>query len=416
MAAEVITGFLPDLVTAVSGCVQSVSDQCRASGLITPSVYDKILESGDTSKDKARILIQAVSNSTETDEICFELFINILEQKLPYAVRDGLLERMKREANEKASSCTAVVPSTGDLRQIPRGELPRESVVQQTHLLERLEEAVRQHQRACDEKKLTEEKLKVKTEECHELKRTLEAKLQSLSILDKAKDKISTCESEIKTLKKRVEELESIIEEQAMQVKRGRNNAVMKTKEMFTRIAQESHTAGWEKGKEERRDGEQELTIEGIDTKRKKLEDKAKQHEASSNTSELVPTDALTLKHFENLQGCFKTMHLSRRRNQDPEYILKCYKNLVLHLGLSEKECQFNTKYPVTANLSSIISLWSQCYPGDSLGTTSFPTYSSLRKACLETGFGDVVLELPRDIEGLSRIELGNIPPIAYSS
>ena len=402
MDFKVIKSFLPELVTAVSGCVQSVSDQCMAKGLIATSVYNKILESGETSKDKARILIQAVSNSTDTDERCFELFMNILEQELPYAVRDGLLEKMRREANEKAGSCTAVVPSTGDLRQIPRGELPRESVVQQKHLLGRLEEAVRQHQRACDEKKLTEEKLKAKTEECHKLKRALDVKMQSLSVSDKAKDKISTCESEIKSLKKRVEELESIVEEQAMQVKRGRNNAVMKTKEIFIKIAQESHTAGWEEGKEETRDGERELTIQGKDTKRKKLEDEAKQHEESSATSELVPTDALTQTHFDNLQGFFETMYLSRRGNQDPEYILKCYKNLVLHLGLSEKECQFNAYHQVTKNLSSIVSVWSQCYPGDSRGTTRFPTYSGLRKAFLDSGFGDVLLELPKDIQDLS--------------
>ena len=204
---------------------------------------------------------------------------------MPYAVRDGLLEKMRREANEKASSCTAVVPSTGDLRQIPRGELARESVVQQTHLLGRLEEAARQYQRACDEKEFTEDKLKAKTEECDELKRTLEAKTQSLSVLDEAKGKISTCESEIESLKARVKELETKIEEQAMQVKRGRNNAVMKTKEMFMKIAQDSHTAGWEEGIEEmenrdykpttqgRRTRDYKSTTQGRRTKQMKVED-----------------------------------------------------------------------------------------------------------------------------------------------
>ena len=56
MEAEVINGFLPDLVTAISDCVQPVSDQCLAKGLIPDSVYKRVLESGGTSEDKARTL------------------------------------------------------------------------------------------------------------------------------------------------------------------------------------------------------------------------------------------------------------------------------------------------------------------------------------------------------------------------
>ena len=62
-----------------------------------------MLESGATSEDKARTLVLAVKKSTETDKRCFELFMNILEQELPYAVRDSLLEKIRREANEKVS-------------------------------------------------------------------------------------------------------------------------------------------------------------------------------------------------------------------------------------------------------------------------------------------------------------------------
>ena len=49
---EVIKSFLPKLVTAISDCVQPVSDQCLAKGLIPDSVYKRILESGGTSEDK----------------------------------------------------------------------------------------------------------------------------------------------------------------------------------------------------------------------------------------------------------------------------------------------------------------------------------------------------------------------------
>ena len=413
MAAEVITSFLPDLVTAVSGCVQSVSDQCLASGLITPSVYDKILESRDTSKDKARILTQAVSNSTETDERCFEQFMNILEQELPYAVKGSLLEKMRREANEKASSCTAVVPSTGDLRQIPRGELPRESVVQQTHLLGRLEEAVRQHERARVEKSFLEEKLKVKTEKCEKLKakfHALQSETQKLVTkeADEAKSKIAACESEIEKLKERVKEVEKLITEQDMQVKRGRNSVVLRTKDMFGRIAQESHATAWEKAREEMRMKEQEtkmkeqemsmrereykVTIQEKDAKIKELEADRKQLQ-TSDASIANPPDIIT-------RGDIK--HLWERYGAD-ECKGDKWKRLGLELGFTSKEIDEMASEYTTQNecyddrdisMIKFLEKWLKWYPGDSRGSKTFPTYSGLRIALVNAGLGDKAREL----------------------
>ena len=78
MEAQVITSFLPDLVTAISDIVQPVSDQCLAKGLIPESVYKRVLESGGTSEDKARTLILAVKTSTETDSRCLGILLTIL--------------------------------------------------------------------------------------------------------------------------------------------------------------------------------------------------------------------------------------------------------------------------------------------------------------------------------------------------
>ena len=395
MEAEVITSFLPQLVTAVSDCVQSVSDQCLAKGLIPDAVYKRVLESGAASEDKARTLVLAVKKSTETDKRCFELFMNILEQELPYTVRDGLLEKIRREANEKASSCTAVVPSNGDLRQIPRGELSRESVVQQTHLLGRLEEAVRQHQRACDEKKLTKQKLKAKTEECNELKHALEAKMQYLSVLDKAKDKISTCESEIKRLTKRVKELENIVEEQAMQVKRGRNNAVIKTKEMFTRIAQESHTAGWEKGIEDMEDREYESTTQGKGTKKNKLEDEVEQQEDPETPVDYhIPMYALKREHAKIISSSItKSIHLYYPDEKDA---VQCWTQFGLELGFSKQELRdLHSQDPARYVESIIENLLKQC-PGDSRGSKRFPDYNFLKEALAHAGLGGIAVnDLP---------------------
>ena len=430
MAAEVITNFLPDLVTAVSDCVQSVSDQCRASGLITPTVYDKILESRETSKDKARILIQAVSNSTETDERCFELFINILEQELPYAVRDGLLEKMKREANEKVSSCTAVVPSTGDLRQIPRGELPRESVVQQTHLLGRLEEAVRQHERARVEKIFLEEKLKAKTEKCKTLKakfQALQSETQELVTKEaaEAKSKIAACESEIENLKERVKEVEKLITEQDMQVKRGRNSVVLRTKDMFGRIAQESHATAWEKAREEMRMKEQEMsmrereykvTIQEKDLRISELEIGEKAAKESVRTKEKnIQENELRIRELEAENKYYKEYDADTVNPSDMIYeryvdVLlenidkRCehkWREFCLQLGFTSKELERYTHY-TDIPITSLLKEWVKWYPGDSRGSTTFPTYTGLRRALVKSGLGDVARDLNK-YEGLEK-------------
>ena len=419
MPAEVITSFLPDLVTAVSDYVQSVSDQCLASGLITPSIYDKILESRDINKDKARTLIQAVSNSTETDKRCFELFMNILEQELPYAIRDGLLEKMRREANEKASSCTAVVPSTGDLRQIPRGELPRESVVQQTHLLGKFEEDVRQHERACGDKRSLEERLKVKTEECEKLKlecHALQSKKSVRKDVTEAKSKIAACESEIDNLKERVKEVEKLITEQDMQVKRGRNSVVLRTKDMFGRIAQESHATAWEKAREEMRMKEQEtkmkeyemniemqmkdkdmsmrerehkVTIQEKDVRIRELEAERKQLQ-TSDTSVANPSDMIISEDLNHLWEGYRVNECKGEKR----------KRLGLELGFTSKELdemtvRFTRTYDDRViSLSDLLEKWVKWYPGDSRGTKTFATYSRLKSALVNAGLGDKARDL----------------------
>ena len=112
MEAEIIKTFLPDLVTAISDNVLSVSDQCLAKGLITESTYKKVLESGGTSEDRARTLTLAVKNSSETDSRCLEILLSILEQELPHASREKLLSETKKKVTEKANTCRVVVSSS----------------------------------------------------------------------------------------------------------------------------------------------------------------------------------------------------------------------------------------------------------------------------------------------------------------
>ena len=227
MEAEVITSFIPELVAAVSDCVPSVSDQCLAKGLIPESSYRKVLELGGTSEEKTRNLILAVKKSTETDSRCFEMFLNILEQTLPYQTKGSLLSAMKKECSD---SCRSVVPFATDSQfsdPITSGEV----IKLQTSLFGRLEDAIRQHERACAEKMMLEESIKSKEEENMRMKNKLDS-LKNHTITDSAinlenirttESRISACETEMTKLKQRMEDLESIIDEQGMQVKRGRN-------------------------------------------------------------------------------------------------------------------------------------------------------------------------------------------------
>ena len=113
MEAKVIEGFLPDLVTAISDCVQPVSDQCLAKGLIPESVYKRVLESGGTSEDKARNLMLAVKTSTETDGGCLEILLTILDEQLTNIIKEKLLSEIGKELTGKANTIQTVqlVPS-----------------------------------------------------------------------------------------------------------------------------------------------------------------------------------------------------------------------------------------------------------------------------------------------------------------
>ena len=163
-----IKTFLLDLVTAVSDCVQPVSDQCLAKELIPDSVYKRVLESRGTSEDKARTLILAVKKSTETDSRCLEILLNILDQQLPRTIKEKLLSEIRKELNENANICRAVVPSSQTALLVPSEDVPRESVSLQNSLLGKFEDSIRQHeQKVKDETRIKnlEHKLEIREKE-----------------------------------------------------------------------------------------------------------------------------------------------------------------------------------------------------------------------------------------------------------
>ena len=80
MAAQILQEFTPKLVTAFGPRIQSLLDQLLAKGLITDEVYQRVLESNVSSKDKARNVLSAIKNVIETEDNCFLRVLSILKE------------------------------------------------------------------------------------------------------------------------------------------------------------------------------------------------------------------------------------------------------------------------------------------------------------------------------------------------
>ena len=428
MEAEVIISFLPDLVTAVSDSVLSVSDQCLAKGLIPESV----LESGGTSKEKARTLILAVKKTTETDSRCLDILLNILEQELPFAIRENLLSKIRKELTEKANTCRAVVPLSKAVQQVPLGELSKETTLQQSALLGRFEDSIRQREHACVEKKLLEERLKV-----------LESRKDENDTA-KMENKIETCTNQIESLKKRIEELQKAIEEQNMQARRGRNTIITETKKAFVQLAQQSqqeiqrreeeiqrkeeeHKAALreaealatKKAEDEMKVKERELKVivQEKELRIRELEVESKQRKESSESSGVIPDDILSVDHLDALyatlslsdkeETCgshwrdigsqlgFSTQELDDINNND----IKKFKS-VRHRIETTYDPRFRYLMVPRSRSESVIRMiemlrrWLQWYPKDCRGSTNLPTYLSLKKALMDAGCGNILSKL----------------------
>ena len=411
MEAEVINTFFSDLVTAVCDDVHSLSEHCLSKGLITDSVLREIHESGGTREHKARTLLLAVKSSTKTDNSCLEILLGILDQTLPYAIRESLLSKMRKELDEKANACTAVtVSSSRVIHQVPPGKLSQEVVLHQSSLLGRFEDSTRQHERACAEKKLLKEQLKKKSEKCERLRDELRSlKGENQELASNTQRQVTACMEKIENLQKRIEELEKTIEEQNMLTKRGRSKIVTKTGEMFVQLHQqceqeiqkreESLATALEENKELRLELEAgQLTKVSASTKAGKTS-KAKSGQRTASTmrpsssssippSNDRPADMIGQNHllylYNNLQS------LSQGSKQSEEVMASHWSNVALQLGFTVPELEkmflgdVRTKY-LSRAIDHIMSNWVQWHPGDERGSTGYPRYSHLKQALLNT-------------------------------
>ena len=246
--AEVIKQFIPTLVVAVCDCVQNVSDKCLAKGLISESTSKRVLDPrGGTSEERARTLIHSVHTSTKTDRSCFQIFLEVLDEELPYRAKEKVLSDMKKElGNRAAVMCKAVVHVSQASRPVPLDQ-GLVCIQQQSSFLGQYEDAVSKHASAATQKSLIEETLKSRSEESGRLRASLDMLMSQSHDHDQdekeivsSRNKLSACETEMADLRERVEELECIIEEEGMRTRRGRNTIRVQTKRLFEEFSRQS--------------------------------------------------------------------------------------------------------------------------------------------------------------------------------
>ena len=358
-----------------------------------------------------------MKKSTETDSRCFEILLNILEDKLPYGIRESLLSQIRKDITKKANTCREVVPLIHSVQPVPSEQLQRESTAVHTQLLGRLEDSIRQHERACTEKNLLEQRLKAKSEKHEKLKHELETlKSQNNEIsaslrddMDRAQSRISACESVIMTLKTRIKELEKTIEEQGMQARRGRDTATMRTKNLFTQFA---HNSQQEIERAVRmKEKELKLEIHEREVRIRELEAKSKPN------IDVNPPDRLIPDHLQDLsqslrppkgkyddagmlalnQDLLSSWDMATVHVHD-DVLTSKWRDLGTALGFSEKELEnILVEQPLVQqdHLHLLLRQWLHWYPGDERGSTSFATYTQLKTALINAGLGAVARDLP---------------------
>ena len=327
------------------------------------------------------------------------------------------MSKIKKELTEKANTSRAVVPLSKAVQQVPLGELAKETTPQQSALLGRFEDSIRQREHACAEKNLLEDRLKVKTETCEILKGELETlKGQNLELASNTQSRIVACTKQIENLEKRIEELQKTIEEQGMQTRRSRNILVTNTEivgKTFMQYAQQSQqdfqnreeqlktaleenkaiklslTKAEDELKMKEREykvivQEKELRIRELEAGNKGRQSKASTSKKARETSTAVadkspstslllqskdkPADLLEQHHLVYLCNSMKKLvqenHATRSSND-----MECLKNVSLQLGFTIKETMVNDSCYSSRMINSIMSKWLLWYPGDTRGS-----------------------------------------------
>ena len=115
MELQVLQSSTENLITAVKGSINAINGQCHGKGLISEETHGHILHSQGTNGDKARYLLEAVTNCVKTNPSCYNTFIEILDQELPDRGKK-VLDDMKQDLKEKQER-RKVMHCTDDVNQ-----------------------------------------------------------------------------------------------------------------------------------------------------------------------------------------------------------------------------------------------------------------------------------------------------------
>ena len=203
---RIVEMFIPKIVSAISGSIATLYDQCLSKGLICGEIYRRLLETtvyGE--QDKARILLIEVMKSIQNDDRCFGIFLTALNETLPTAVSSMLVTEIVEESKNYTlvPSANAGSPEVNDNFYDANAKY-REAIT-------RLDEANQK-------KKEIKNELELKKEENKKLNKDLfraEGREK-----EKLKEKIAECEDEIQCLQETIESQEKEVENCHMKMRR----------------------------------------------------------------------------------------------------------------------------------------------------------------------------------------------------
>ena len=112
LECQALTNKWPELVLVIQHSLESISDLCRAKGLVGDDTYSAILEQDNsTSAHKSRLLLANISSNISLDPRHFEEFTDILEgiqscSELAHGLREELKDLQDRAMTSQLQDST----------------------------------------------------------------------------------------------------------------------------------------------------------------------------------------------------------------------------------------------------------------------------------------------------------------------
>ena len=282
---RVIQLFTPDLVNVLKSIVDNASDLCLSKGIILESTHGRLLEpTSGTSEERVRKLLQVVRSSINVDRKCYKIFLSVLRETVPPAIRDKLLSDITIEYENLLKA--------GFKPECPNIDSASDQLLQEFELasnfkrvVNEFKESVEEYTRVCIEKEVLEDDLAKKQNENEELKKDLEmakAEGKDDKIIRELQERVTICESEIKGIMESIVKIDKRMEKHSMKVKRGESFAQEEYREVSDSctVAQKAGDENTAKIQDLNEEIEQLRNSEAqLKKSKKQLEDSIKEYE-----------------------------------------------------------------------------------------------------------------------------------------